>query len=462
MVRDIILDIQEKDLSFKDKSNAYVPIFDSLWGNIFDEDESSGVLICNIIVPEGYWSLIEYLDNEYICRFTSEYMPDTRVFNIRLVAIKNGHYSLFSNIRGDFGVQTYSYAINKNIASPLSACMLPLIDIDGQYLLKLTRSTKSEYLDKAYIYSCKETDISVNYSDDQASQLLSLCAPGKSYRYPTTGVGIIRYLNAVIDHTDLYDALQKQFDNDNKPIQSAYFDNETCKLDVLCSPEKAINDSGLTEVEDLNIDFFNLFTDDFIRKNIVFDKLSETDFLALLSNYDNIFGIFLFQNETTGVTRITDKVEVGQFDCDGNIVESTQYYIFTSTLDAGTIVMFDDELEDQFNDTPVFVIDDFNETRLYTSLVEQPYWISDDCHKCFILHKRSIVKYMISQSQFHAGKGLFIVDKTSDNIKNLLALVQDSDTGRLLGIVCDETNISDVVLDEITQQICAQVKIVSQ
>ncbi len=455
MVRDLTLDMKERDLLFEDKSDSNMPIFDSIWGNLFDEDEAIEVLICNIIIPEGYWRTIEYQDNEFICRFTSSYIPDIRKFRVRLVAIQDGHYSLFSSIRGDFGIPVSSYAISKNIAAPISASMLPYIDIEGQFIIKLVKNPHSEILDRAYIYSSKATDLNINYSDDQASQLLSLCAPGKSYRYPTTGVGIIKYLNAVIDHTDLHNVLEIQFNGDNKPIQSADFDSETCNLDVLCNPEKAVEDENLEKTENLNFGFFDAFTDDYVRRNIVLNELSDTDFISLLNRYDNVLNIILFEDYATTITRIANQVDAGKFDCEGNITESNEYYIVSATLEAGTIVMFDDKAEDNFGDSPVFIINDYDETRLYTSLIEQPYWISESCHKCFVLNKRSTVKYMISQAQFQAGKGLFIVDQTSDNIKNMLALVQDSNTGRLLGIVSNSTNISDVILDEITQHIYA-------
>lgn len=250
MVRDLILDMKERDLLTEDKSNAAEPVFDSLWGNLFDEDEAIDVLICNIIIPEAYWGIVGYENGEMTCRFTSVYVPDTRHFRIRLVGLKNSQYGIFSNIRGEFGIPVNSYALSKNIAAPISACMLPYIDIDGEFVIKMVQNYKSEILDKAYIYSSKSTDISINYSDDQASQLLTLCAPGKSYRYPTTGVGITKYLNCIVSHSDLHKVLEAQFDADNKPIQDADFDNETCKLDVLFSPEKEVTESEVQNQEE--------------------------------------------------------------------------------------------------------------------------------------------------------------------------------------------------------------------
>lgn len=455
MVRDLILDMKERDLLTEDKSNAAEPVFDSLWGNIFDEDEAIDILICNIIIPEAYWDMVGYQNNEMTCRFKSVYVPNTSNFRVRLIGLKNGKYSVFSNIRGDFGIPANSYALNKNIATPLQACMLPYIDIDGDFLVKMVQNNKSEILDKAYIYSSKSTDILINHSDNQASQLLTLCAPGKSYRYPTTGVGITGYLNCVVDHSDLHKVLDAQFNADKKPIQDAYFDNATCDLDVVFNPEKEIVDTDLESLDRLNADFFNMFTDDYVRRNTVLNEVSDIDFIDSLDKYENVQNIIIFQDSTTTATHIASDVKAGRFDGSGNIVESDEYFIVTATLEGNTIIMFDDEQEDKIDDAPIFIVNDNDETRLYTSLVGQPYWITEKCNKCFILKQRATIKYMVSQDRFKDGKGLYIVPQTSENIKNMIGLVQDIHTGRLLGIVSNNTNISDVSLEEITQHIYA-------
>ena len=192
-----------------------------------------------------------------------------------------------------------------------------------------------------------------------------------------------------------------------------------------------------------------------MRQNVVLNELSDFDYLELLNGYPNILNILFFTDHTTSISRIANKVEAGQFNGVGDIIPSNEYYIVSATLEANTIIMFDDETEDGVRDAPIFIINNNDETRLYTALVEQPYWISERCHKCFILKRRSVVKYMIRQDQFHADKGLYIVPPTSSNIKNMLGLVQDNNTGRLLGIVSNSTNISDITLDEVTQHIFA-------
>lgn len=455
MVKDLIIDMKERDLLLEDKSNSSIPVFDVVWGNIFDVDEEADVLICNVIVPEAYWSMIKYNDRQLTIKFKSSYMPDTNTFRIRPVKLKDAQYSIFSNIRGVLGLPVSSFALSNNISAPVSASMLPFIDIDGEFIVKMVQNEQVEKLDKAYIYSSKETDISIDYSDDQAAQLLSICNPGNHYRYPIVGVGMTHYINSVISHTDFAQKLESQFENDGKRIIEADFDDTNCNLDVVFIHETEQEDTGLMPVDELAIEFFAMFDDDFVRRNTVLNEVDDLDFISLLNEYTNFLEIVFFPDYTTTKTRIVDEVSPGKFDEYGNIVESDEYFIVKTTLDANTIIMFDNPGDDDVKGTPIFTVNDIDETRLYTSLVEQPYWITEDCHKCFILLKRSVVCYMIRQDAFRNEKGLYIIPQTSSNVKNMIAMAQDIHTGRLLGIVSNSTNISDITLEEITQYIYA-------
>lgn len=452
MVRDLIVDMNEHDLLTEDKSNAATPVFDTVWGNLFASDEETEVLICNVVITKEYQNYLAFSDNELTIQFKSSYVPQASNFRLRLVVLSNGEYSLASCERNAYGVPASSYVFSKNIASPINACQLPFIDIDGEFAARIVQNTKSENLDRCYVYSSKQTDITIDYCDDQNSQLLSLCAPGKSYRYPTAGVGITSYLNKVISHSDLISNLQTQFASDSRPIQDASFDTDTGDLSVLASPEQADDDEDLGDV---SISFFTLFTDDYVRRNIVIDTVANNDFISLMNDYENAMGIYFFTDSTTTAIRIADTVEAKQFDVYGNELASTQYFLVSATMEAGTIIMFDDEQEDSIKGLPVFTINDTDESLLYASLIEQPYWLTETCHRCFILLKRAKVKYMIKQSQFRNGKGLYTVPQTSANLKNMLGLVQDVHTGRLLAVVTTSTNISDISLDEITQHIYA-------
>ena len=452
MVRDLMLDMEERDLLFTGKYDPLLPMLDSFWGNLLEGDDECSDLICNIVIPESSLSATQHTDTETLVCFKSQYVPNTSNFRIRLVKLSEGKYSLYDSSFGNTGVLAHSYVQNRNVATPIAASVLPLIDIDGEYLAKLVTNSKSVSLNKAYVYSAKNTDIKVDFSDNQASQLLSVCIPGCYHRYPMLGVGIVKYLNCVIGHSDLIDVLQSQFESDDRQIQEAEFDNETGKLDVIFTPEQEQTDDYIDDISDLNADFFRLFDDGYTRRNIILTSIGEQQYKELLYN-DEMVNLVLFIDESTSFYRPIGDVQDGRFDADGNITESSDYCIVSLTVDTDTIIMFDNEGFDTIDNSPVFIVNGIDETRLYTSLVAQPYWIEDNCHKCCAIGQKSAIQYMISKEAYKAGKGLYIVPSVSANIKNMVGVVQDSTTGKLTGIVSESTNIDDVKLDEITQGI---------
>lgn len=463
MVRDILIDIAEKDLLLANKRDETTPCFDVLWGNIFNSDKTTDYLICNILIPRAYWDIVKYDESlTFVCHFLSPYKPESKHFRLRLVkADKVDGEAVFERfddavMRGKFGLSVNSYAFNKNIAEPIYASQLPFIDMDGEYLAKFVKNKQEEGLDRAYIYSSKVTDFNIGFSDDQAGQLLSLCAPGKSYRYPTTGVGITNYLNGVIAHSDLADKLMEQFESDQKLIQDASFDVTTGVLNMRFNPESETADTSLTDISSLDHSLLTDYTDEFVRRNTVITEMDDLDYISLLSDYQDFIDIILFQDENTQVTLLADNIEEGKsFDEYGTPVDNSAYCIVSATVEANTIIMFNDEMENDMDNMPVFTINDTDQTKLYKHLIGQPMYISEKCHKCAVIMKRSTIKYVVAKEDFENGKGIFIVPQISENIKNMLTIASDHVTGKLMGIVSKNTSISDVSLNEITSQIFA-------
>ena len=97
------------------------------------------------------------------------------------------------------------------------------------------------------------------------------------------------------------------------------------------------------------------------------NELSDIDFMELLNGYPYVLNILIFTDYTTTSSRIANTVVAGQFNGVGDIIPSDKYYIVSATLEANTIVMFDDEKEDEVKDAPIFIINDNDETRLYTA-----------------------------------------------------------------------------------------------
>lgn len=463
MVRDILIDIAEKDLLLANKRGDSEPCFDVLWGSIFNSDKTTDYLICNILIPRAYWDIVKYDKNlTFVCHFLSPYKPESKPFRLRLVkADKVDGEDVFEHfdddvMRGKFGLSVNSYAFNKNIAEPIYASQLPFIDIDGEYLAKFVKNKQEEGLDRAYVYSSKITDFNIGFSDDQAGQLLGLCAPGKSYRYPTTGVGITNYLNGVIAHSDLADKLIEQFEGDQKIIQDASFDATSGVLNIHFNPESEIIDAGLMEFDALDHSLLTDYSDEFIKRHTVITEIDDLDYISLLAEYQDFLDIVMFQDENTRITLLADDVEEGKcFNESGTPIDNNAYCIVSATVEANTIIMFDDKMENDMDNMPVFIINDIDQTKLYKHLIGQPMYISEKCHKCAIITKRSTIRYVVTKENFSNNKGIFVVPQISENIKNMLTIASDAVTGKLLGIVSKNTSINDVSLNEITSQIFA-------
>lgn len=463
MVRDILIDIAEKDLLLANKRDDTTPCFDVLWGHIFSSDNTTDYLICNILIPRAYWDIVKYDENlTFACHFLSPYKPESKPFRLRLVKSDNVDgetvFECFDDdvMRGKFGLSVNSYAFNKNIAEPIHASQLPFIDIDGEYLAKFVKNKQEEGLDRAYIYSSKVTDFNIGFSDDQSGQLLGLCAPGKSYRYPTTGVGITNYLNGVIAHSDLADKLIEQFESDQKIIQDASFDAHTGILNMQFNPESETTDTGLMDVDALDHSLLTDYTDEFVKRHTVITEVDDLDYISLLSDYQDFYDIVLFQDENTQVNLLADDVEYDKcFNEYGTPINNSSYCIVSATVEANTIIMFNDEMENHMDNMPVIIVNDIDHTKLYKHLIGQPMYISEKCHKCAIIMNRSIIKYVVTKEDFSNNKGIFVVPQISDNIKNMLTIASDTVTGKLMGIVSKNTYISDVSLNEITSQIFA-------
>ena len=368
MVRDILIDIAEKDLLLSNKRDETEPCFDVLWGHIFNSDKTTDYLICNILIPKAYWDIVKYDENlTFVCHFLSPYKPESKPFRLRLIkADKVGGEDVFERfddavMRGKFGLAVNSYAFNRNIAEPIHASQLPYIDMEGEYLAKFVKNRQEEGLDRAYVYSSKVTDFHIGLSDDQSGQLLGLCAPGKSYRYPTTGVGITSYLNGVIAHSDLADKLIEQFDGDQKTIQNASFDATTGILNMQFNPESETEDTGLIDVDALDHSLLTDYTDEFVKRNTVITEMGDLDYISLLSEYHDFLDIVLFQDENTQVSLIADDVIYNKcFNENGLPVNNASYCIVSATVDENTIIMFDYQFDSYMENMPAFILNNID------------------------------------------------------------------------------------------------------
>ena len=95
-------------------------------------------------------------------------------------------------------------------------------------------SEKGFYLkfvkDGVQLFSADQMDFNVIPCDRQNANLLLSCIPTNNYRYPLTGVGLIRWINGNMSSGQLTDVLMSEFSDDGMTINNAKFDQDTKQL----------------------------------------------------------------------------------------------------------------------------------------------------------------------------------------------------------------------------------------
>lgn len=91
--------------------------------------------------------------------------------------------------------------------------------------------------ESAEVFSGKTTDFVIGEANTQNNNLLVQCVPGNNYRYPTTGVGMIKYVNSNVSQTELATVLKEEFFNDGVVIEDATWDAENNTLTISANYE---------------------------------------------------------------------------------------------------------------------------------------------------------------------------------------------------------------------------------
>lgn len=112
----------------------------------------------------------------------------------------------------------YGSGSNKN----LYASQLIMI-ADSEYYIQFDKGAVN-------IFAASETDLNIVKADRQNSNMLLACVPTNNYRYPISGIGLIRWMNGNANSTELAETIQSEFANDGVTVNSASFDYDTFQL----------------------------------------------------------------------------------------------------------------------------------------------------------------------------------------------------------------------------------------
>lgn len=84
------------------------------------------------------------------------------------------------------------------------------------------------------LYSANQSDFNIIKADRQNANCMLACLPSNNYRYPLTGVGLVRWVNSTsIESGDLATVLQREFAADGVTVNNAQYDYETQTMNKL-------------------------------------------------------------------------------------------------------------------------------------------------------------------------------------------------------------------------------------
>lgn len=120
-----------------------------------------------------------------------------------------------------FEVHTRLFGLQDKI---LYASQLIMVSQD-YYLIQINKVV-------AYLWSNAISDMVNINANIQNRNLLLQCVPSNNYRYPTSGVGLIKYLHANLSHSGLAEKLQTEFKDDKVEIINAAFNSYSGDLEL--------------------------------------------------------------------------------------------------------------------------------------------------------------------------------------------------------------------------------------
>jgi hypothetical protein len=156
---------------------------------------------------------------------TIPYTPIYKEFHIRIKRVYDGGACLYlmNQVDGSewFLVKAGLYGGKVANIRASELCMVSELAFHIQFEKGMAR-----------LFSATQSDVNIIKADRQNSNMMLKCVPTNNYRYPLTGVGLIRWMKSNINHTRLAETLRREFANDGIGIKSASFDFDTNNLNL--------------------------------------------------------------------------------------------------------------------------------------------------------------------------------------------------------------------------------------
>lgn len=170
------------------------------------------------------------------------YTPIYKPFKLRIRrVIDDGAFEYLTNPSDGtvwFVVKTALYGLTNNSLKEVKASELALLDENSYHLhfdfeLKTIQDQeKVIYTGNINLFSAYIRDFHIRRVDHQNSNLLLRCIPTNNYRYPLSGVGLIRWANGDLSQASLAQRIQDEFADDGVIVKTASVNNDTGKLSI--------------------------------------------------------------------------------------------------------------------------------------------------------------------------------------------------------------------------------------
>lgn len=217
MRKDIQININTEDIRY-----GYTPVLKTVYPYKW-VDNPSGLdryIYGEITIP---YQVSEKSIRENGISITIPYTPIYKEFCIRIKREReDGYYSYVYNTKNGSEWFIAKSSLYGGEQKNLIACQTILID-KKDYFIELKD-------DIGVFYSNSFKDFLIDNADRQNANLLLKCVPTNFYRYPLTGVGLIKWTNSNMNQEELARVLMSEFQEDGVLARNISYDFENKNL----------------------------------------------------------------------------------------------------------------------------------------------------------------------------------------------------------------------------------------
>lgn len=235
MRRDIEIKINSGDVSLP---TTYKVVQRTLkWLDETPDGELQSYLYGEVEVPSSISEKQLFSDGIYV---RLAYTPVYKLCKIRVKRVSasgDGEYVINPREGSEwFTLKASLYGSHNNTLREIYASELVLLNEQSIFLQFDSEQRTEAGIPKVYYsgclraYSGGSTDFNICIANHQNSNLLLKCNPGNNYRYPLSGVGLIRWTNGNLNHMKLAQIIQDEFLEDGVNVREARLNTDNNSL----------------------------------------------------------------------------------------------------------------------------------------------------------------------------------------------------------------------------------------